>query len=266
MPDADAEFTDHAALLENTVREAGALALKMFRTELKTWTKGVSSPVSEADIAVNDVIEARLRAATPGYGWMSEETADDSSRLQSKLVWIVDPIDGTRSYLGRRDDWSVSVALVDGGSPVLAAVFAPATDEFYFAVRGHGTTLNGCKAQARGGDSLDLAAVAGPKAIVGRLDSIAKDIKVSPRIGSLALRLCRIADGQIDVAFAGGNSHDWDIAAANLIVQEAGGEMTEINGDRLVFNRSDVTHGLLLAAGCERHRRVLQYFQNNPVF
>jgi myo-inositol-1(or 4)-monophosphatase len=266
LPDADAEFTNHVALLENTVREAGALALQMFRTELKTWTKGVSSPVSEADIAVNDVIEARLRAATPGYGWLSEESADDSSRLERKLVWIVDPIDGTRAYLARQEDWSVSVALVSGGSPVLAAVFAPATNEFYFAVRGRGTTLNGGKAQVSAGDTLDFARVTGPKAIVGRLDQAGEGISVHPRIGSLALRLCRIADGQIDVAFAGGNSRDWDLAAANLIVHEAGGEMTEINGDRLVFNRSDVTHGLLLAAGRARHRRVVQYFQKNPLF
>lgn len=266
MQDADGEFTDHAALLQDTVREAGTLALQMFCTELKTWTKGVSSPVSEADIAVNDVIEARLRAATPGYGWLSEESADDSSRLEKQLVWIVDPIDGTRSYLARQDDWSVSVALVSGGLPVLAAVFAPATDEFYFAMRGHGTTLNGGKIQASAGDTFGLARVAGPKAIARHLSQIGEGISVHPRIGSLALRLCRIADGRIDVAFAGGNSRDWDIAAANLIVHEAGGEMTEINGDSLVFNRSDVTHGLLLAAGRARHRRVVQYFQSNPLF
>ncbi|MFX4997829.1 inositol monophosphatase family protein, partial [Acinetobacter baumannii] len=82
-----------AALLEGVVREAGALALNLFRTELKTWIKGKSSPVSEADIAVNDLIETRLRSATPDYGWLSEESADDPSRLGKSLTWIVDPID-----------------------------------------------------------------------------------------------------------------------------------------------------------------------------
>src|SRR3954453_832243 len=101
----------------------------MFRTELKKWTKGASSPVSEADIAVNDLLEARLRAATPDYGWLSEESADDEARLSRKLVWIVDPIDGTRGYLAGREDWCVSVALIEDASPVLAAVFAPVTDE-----------------------------------------------------------------------------------------------------------------------------------------
>src|SRR5580692_10560401 len=129
-----------AALLTATVREAGALALSLFRTELKNWTKGASSPVSEADIAVNDLLERRLRSATPDYGWLSEESVDDEQRLTKPLVWIVDPIDGTRGYLAGREDWCVSAALVEGASPVLAAVFAPASDEFFFAMHRQGAT------------------------------------------------------------------------------------------------------------------------------
>src|SRR5436853_3750180 len=135
-------MTHDAALLKDIIQQAGALALSLFRTELKNWTKGASSPVSEADIAVNDLLESRLRAATPDYGWLSEESVDDEARLGKKLVWIVDPIDGTRAYLAGRDDWCVSVALVEDDAPVLAAVFAPATDEFVFAKRGQGTTHN----------------------------------------------------------------------------------------------------------------------------
>src|SRR5476651_711930 len=130
------------ALLTDTMREAGALALSLFRTELRNWTKGASSPVSEADIAVNDLIEKHLRSATPEYGWLSEESADDEQRLGKRLVWIVDPIDGTRGYLAGREDWCVSVALVEDASPVLAAVFAPASDEFFFAARGQGAVRN----------------------------------------------------------------------------------------------------------------------------
>jgi len=102
------------ALLADTVREAGALALSLFRTELKIWTKGASSPVSEADIAVNDLLESRLRSATPDYGWLSEESADDEQRLRQASGLDVDPIDGTRGYLAGREDWCVSVALVEG--------------------------------------------------------------------------------------------------------------------------------------------------------
>src|SRR6202171_1993962 len=114
-----------AALLRDTVQEAGARALLLFRTELKNWTKGASSPVSEADIRVNDLLERRLRSATPDYGWLSEESVDDEQRLGKHLVWIVDPIDGTRAYLAGREDWCGSVALVEAASPLLGAVFAP---------------------------------------------------------------------------------------------------------------------------------------------
>ena len=155
-----------AALLTDTVREAGALAFSLFRTELKNWIKGASSPVSEADIAVNDLIASRLRSATPDYGWLSEESADDDIRLGKKLVWIVDPIDGTRAYLAGREDWCVSVALVADGLPVLAAVFAPASDEFFFAQRGLGSWLNKAAIHATSGTGLEFPRIAGPKPLI----------------------------------------------------------------------------------------------------
>jgi myo-inositol-1(or 4)-monophosphatase len=157
-----------AKLLKATVREAGSLALSLFGTELKTWIKGTSSPVSEADIAVNDLLETRLRSATSDYGWLSEESADGADRLSRRRVWIVDPIDGTRSYLAGKPDWCVSVALVEDAAPVIAAVFAAASDEFFFALRGEGATLNGIAVSATGGTEIDFARMAGPKALVER--------------------------------------------------------------------------------------------------
>jgi myo-inositol-1(or 4)-monophosphatase len=271
LADADANSLDatiltrDAALLKDTVREAGALAQSMFRTELKTWTKGASSPVSEADIAVNDLLEARLRSATPDYGWLSEESADDSTRLSRRLVWVVDPIDGTRNYLGGHDEWCVSVALVEDAAPLLAAVFAPASGEFFFAARGQGTLLNDKPVRATPGSTLDFSRMAGPKPMVERLNTAGGDIKLHPRIGSLALRLCRVADGVLDAAFAGGNSHDWDLAAADLIVQEADGRMSDLSGDPILYNRREVTHGVLVAAGRDRHAGIIAHFRNRPL-
>ena len=253
--------TRDAALLKNTVREAGALALSLFRTELKNWTKGASSPVSEADIAVNDLLESRLRSATPDYGWLSEESADDEHRLD-KRVWIVDPIDGTRGYLAGREDWCVSAALVEDGSPVLAAVFAPASDEFFYAGRGHRATLNDVPISAAAGTELDFSRIAGPKPLVQRLSRASGEIILHPRIGSLALRLSRVAQGSLDAAIAGGQSHDWDLAAANLIVQEANGKMTKLSGEPISYNRREVTHGVLVAAGRDRHARIIEQFRN----
>lgn len=268
MADADlsgAALAQDAALLKQTVREAGVLAKAMFRTELKNWVKGKSSPVSEADIAVNDLLERRLREATPSYGWLSEESTDDEARLGRRLTWIVDPIDGTRSYLAGRDDWCVCAALVDNGDPVLAAVYAPASEEFFFAARGQGALLNEAGLAASSGDGLDFSRMAGPKPLVQRLSDSPDEVSPHPRIGSLALRLCRVAQGELDAAFAGGQSKDWDLAAANLIVHEANGRMTALSGDAIRYNRRDVVHGVLVAAGRERHARIVAHFKNHPL-
>jgi len=254
-----------AGVLTETVREAGRLALSMFGTDLRTWTKGASSPVSEADIAVNDLLEARLRPATPDYGWLSEESVDDDARLAKRRVWIVDPIDGTRSYLAGRNDWCVSVALVEEAAPILAAVFVPVSGEFFFAARGQGTTLNGAAVQAASGTELDFARVAGPKPLVERLAPVSSRIELHPRIGSLALRLCRVAHGALDAAFAGGQSRDWDLAAAHLIVQEANGNMTALSGDPILYNRRDVAHGVLVAAGRDRHASIITHFRDSSL-
>jgi len=254
-----------AELLADTVREAGALALSLFRTELRNWTKAASSPVSEADIAVNDLIERRLRSVTPDYGWLSEESVDDASRLAKPRVWIVDPIDGTRGYLAGREDWCVSVALVEHASPLLAAVFAPASDEFFFAARRQGATRNQVPVYATSGTDIDLSRVAGPKPLVERLGRAASEVNPHPRIGSLALRLCRVAEGRLDAAFAGGQSRDWDLAAANLIVQEANGSMSALSGDTILYNGREVTHGVLVAAGRDRHASIVEHFRNRPL-
>ena len=266
MEDAEAEvLTREAALLEGAVRQAGALALSLFRTELKKWIKGASSPVSEADIAVNDLLESKLRSATPDYGWLSEESADDEARLGKPLAWIVDPIDGTRGYLAGREDWCVSAALVADASPVLAAVFAPASKEFFFAIRGQGATRNGVPIRATGGTDMDFSRMAGPKPLVERLSPSGEGITLHPRIGSLALRLCRVAQGNLDAAFAGGQSRDWDLAAANLIVHEANGRMTALSGDTILYNRREVAHGVLVAAGRDRHASIVSHFRERPL-
>jgi myo-inositol-1(or 4)-monophosphatase len=148
---------------------------------------------------------------------------------------------------------------------VLAAVFAPVTDEFFFAVRGEGATLNDKRVHATTGTGLDFPRIAGPKPLVERLHRGPGEISLYPRIGSLALRLCRVAEGRLDAAFAGGQSRDWDLAAANLIVQEANGSMTALSGDTILYNRPEVIHGVLVAAGRDRHADIVEHFRRHPL-
>jgi myo-inositol-1(or 4)-monophosphatase len=244
-------------LLAVTLREAGARALATFQAPLKSWLKDQTSPVSEADIAVDRFLHERLAGAGSDIGWLSEETADDRSSAQARRLWIVDPIDGTRSYLAGRPDWVISVALVADGRPVLAGAFAPVTDELFLARAGGGATRNGIPIRASAGAGLEGARVAGPKRLLQLLATIEPRLTVPSRIGSLALRLIRVADGELDVAFASGSSHDWDLAGADLLVHEAGGALTTLVGQRLSYNGQELVHGALLAAGADRHAALL---------
>jgi myo-inositol-1(or 4)-monophosphatase len=250
--------------LETAVREAGTLALRAFRTPLKIWTKGKGSPVSETDIAVDVLLRQRLTEAAPAFGWLSEESVDDHSRLSARRVWIVDPIDGTRAYVAGNADWTISAALVEDGRPVLAAVFAPVDDEMFLAATGAGATRNGVPIRASTGDAFAGARVAGPKHQLERLAKLWPEIVPIPRIHSLALRIARVAQGQIDVAFANGDGRDWDLAAADLLVHEAGGELTTMAGGTLTYNRANPVHGALAAAGRSRLRALIAALREQP--
>jgi len=242
------------ANLETVMREAGELARVTASRPFKRWTKGQDhSPVSEADIAVNDLLRERLTALTPGAGWLSEETEDSLAARAMSHAWIVDPIDGTRAFISGRADWTISVALVEDGRPAVAALYAPVTDEMFLAVRGQGAALNGNLIKTNGGDSLTGARLAGPKRYLEHLEGLDRGILPQPKVHSLALRLARVAQGEFDGAFASGGSHDWDLAAADLLVHEAGGVMTDFAGRALNYNRSHIVHGALIAAGPARH-------------
>jgi myo-inositol-1(or 4)-monophosphatase len=239
------------------VREAGDLALTTFNASLKHWIKGKDSPVSEADIAVDNLLRARLLAIVPDAGWLSEETEDDRTQRDKPLAWIVDPIDGTRAYISGRTDWTISVALVEDGRPSVAALYAPVTEEMFLAVRGQGATLNGALMRVQDEDTLTGAKLAGPKRYLDRLERITPSILPQTKVHSLALRIARVAHGDFDAAFASGGSHDWDLAAADLLVHEAGGLLTDLSGRSLRYNRPHVVHGALVAAGPARHGTLI---------
>ncbi len=250
--------------LEGAVREAGARAHKAFGTRVKTWFKEHQSPVSEVDIAVNEFLRERLAVLAPEAGWLSEESEDSPARLDAERVWVVDPIDGTRAFIAGRPDWTISVALVEAGRPVVAALYAPVSGEFFRAATGAGTTCNGIPIAATPGDSIAGARLAGPKPLLDRLAAAAPAFTVPPRVNSVALRLARVADGTLDAAFAGSSSHDWDLAAADLLVHEAGGALTTLDGATLVYNGASTVHGTLIAAGVVRHRTLTGLLGRRP--
>ena len=240
------------------MREAGELALHTSRGEFKRWTKGADqSPVSDGDIAVNNLLHTKLRALVPQAGWLSEETEDDLAGRTVQCAWVVDPIDGTRAYIAGFPDWTISVALVEDARPRLAALFAPVTGEMFLAVAGQGATLNGVPMAASAGAELAGARTAGPKRYLDRLASLSGDTLPQPKVHSLALRLTRVAHGALDLAFASPGSHDWDLAAADLLVHEAGGTMTDLAGQALRYNQPLTVHKALIAGGNARHNTLI---------
>lgn len=249
--------------LAKVVREAGEIALVSSKKPLKRWIKSGDSPVSEADIAVNDFLVTRLAALAPQAGWLSEETEDDLVRTDSGTIWVVDPIDGTRAYLDGRADWTVSVALVEDGRPSLAALYAPVTEEMFLGERGRGATLNGMRLRASAGDTLNGARLAGPQSYLKRLAQMSPRVLPQPKVHSLALRIAKVAAGEFDGAFASRNSHDWDLAAADLLVHEAGGALTDFSGRTLRYNQAEPVHGALIAAGQARHEALIDLVRDH---
>lgn len=243
-------------------QEAGAIALRSFRpgarTAARVWSKEGGSPVTEADMAVDDFLRERLAAVLPEAGWLSEETADAPSRLDRRLVWIVDPIDGTRAFLSGHPDWSIAIALLAEGRPVIGIVHAPAHAALYEALRGGGAARDGRAIAVSGPERVRGARVAGPKPLVDHLHARAGGIERLDRIPSLALRLARVAEGAVDVGLVSSGSRDWDLAAADLVLHEAGGILSTLEGALPVYNRTETTHGELAAAPRRLHPRVIE--------
>lgn len=249
-------------LVREIADDAGAMAMRFFRSGLATsariWSKAGGSPVTEADVAVDTFLKVRLSQLLPDAGWLSEETADAPHRLGRELVWIVDPIDGTRAFLAGSHDWSVAIALLRAGTPVLGLVNAPAHETVFEAQAGSGALRNGARIEVSQAPGLAGISVAGPKPFVDRLQRRIPDLKRPPRIPSLALRIARVAEGSVDAGLVSSDARDWDIAAADLILVEAGGVLSRLDGAPPRYNRPEPSHGELVAAPRRLHAGLIE--------
>ena len=253
-------------LLAAAAREAGEVALAYFRpgerTSAAVKSKPGGSPVTEADLAADAFLKRRLAEAFPEAGWLSEETVDDSARLDRRALIIVDPIDGTRAFVGGDPRWTVSAALIVDGRPIAGVVHAPALEQTYAAARGAGAQLNGKPlAIATRGEGPGYT-VAGPKPLLNAMGAeLGVIMDIRPFVPSLAYRMCMAASGAFDFAVAGADSHDWDIAAADLVLEEAAGRLVEASGERLRYNQPRTRRGSLLGAPDALAPQLLEAFR-----
>ena len=226
-------------LLVEAANEAGELAARMRRAGLVvTYKDDDNTPLTNADEAVDALIKARLKAARPDYGWLSEETADDRDRLARRRIFVVDPIDGTRAFLNDKPWWSVAVAVVEDDRPIAGVVFAPELEETYAAEAGQGATLNGQPIRTSAVTQLEDCRMAGDPRLFAhpRWPTPWPEMRVSQR-NSTAYRMCLVASGDFDAAVAPYPKADWDVAAGDLIASEAGCFVGDHHGHGFRYNR-----------------------------
>ncbi|WP_170774832.1 inositol monophosphatase family protein [Ruegeria lacuscaerulensis] len=246
-------------LLIDAALEAGKIATRYSGTTAQRWDKpGGAGPVTEADLAVNAMLEQKLPAARPGYGWLSEETEDSQARLTKDRVFIIDPIDGTRSFAEGSRTWAHSLAVTEGQEVTAAVIYLPRRDLLFAAAKGQGATLNGTAIRVSGIDDLNSAEVLAARPNMdashwrnGTIPGFQRNYRPS-----LAYRMATVAQGRFDGMLTLRPSWEWDIAAGDLIIREAGGVCSDRMGGPLRFNNPHPRLNGVVAAGAALHSRI----------
>lgn len=219
-------------------QDAAALAFTSWREgnapDCKVWEKTKGNPVCDIDMAVDALLKERLAAILPEAAWLSEETVDDPARLDARLLWLVDPIDGTRDYVRGRSGWCVSVALVADGQPVFAVMAAPVQGKLWVAAAGEGVTCNGERLSAS-----TRTGFAGSRVPADDLPKVDHDLVTVEKPNSIAMRMTMVGCDRADLVATLRWGNEWDIAAAHLVAQEAGAVVTDALGKPIVYNKRE---------------------------
>jgi myo-inositol-1(or 4)-monophosphatase len=250
------------ALIEQTVREAGEIARHFYGKEYRRWSKRRGEPVTEADIAIDKFLRGVLEKSRPDYGWLSEETGKNLSRLNTERMFIVDPIDGTTAFLKERPHFSISIGIAEKGRSVAGVVYNPILDECFAAFAGGGARLNGGAIHVSACSKLEGCRIVGPKDMFAHRTWSEPPLEPWPSMhiesrSSVAYRMALVAAGRFDAAVILSAKHDWDMAAGDVIVREAGGGVTDKDGNALFFGRADAVQRTMVCAGPALHAQIL---------
>ena len=246
-------------LLAAQLRKAGEIARHYYGGKYKSWHKSRGNPVTDADIEIDRFLKNSLGAARPDYGWLSEETVDDAIRLSRKRIFVVDPIDGTYGFLKHRPHFTIVAAVVENGRPVVGAVYNPISDEMFDASKGGGARKNGITIQVSTRSGFDGARILAERKVMepARWANPWPESLTSETRASAAYRMALVAAGEFDAMISLSPKSDWDVAAGDLLVHEAGGLVTTREADLLIYNRERTEHGSVICAGPQLHRRIL---------
>lgn len=223
--------------------------MEFFRGNPEIWEKSDNAgPVTEADLAVNAHLSETLQTARPDYGWLSEESEDTEDRLSTQRQFVIDPIDGTRSFIDGSRDWAHAIAIVENNQPIAGVVAMPARELLFSAVLGAGAFANDERLEVSSDKPIEQSTV-----LTSRPNLRPEFWKNGTRPGfetafrsSLAYRMCLVASGRFDAMITFRPSWEWDIAAGALIISEAGGKVVDQTGEPLRFNnKTPKTNGVI---------------------
>ncbi|MEM9330124.1 MAG: 3'(2'),5'-bisphosphate nucleotidase CysQ [Pseudomonadota bacterium] len=245
-------------LLVKAAVEAGQIGMSFFeKASTNVWYKSGNSPVSQADQEIDTFLRHFLLDTCPDHGWLSEETEDDAVRLENKRVFIVDPIDGTRGFIAGKKEWCISIAIVEDGRPIEGILHCPALGKTIYAAKNKGIAVDGAFEEK---SDLQRARplVTGSSKLIESIRNIpGMPMDTTAFIPSLAYRLSLVATGQLDAAFARPGASEWDIAAADIILEEARCILSDKNGQKLRYNRREVSSPALIATTVSRQTEIL---------
>ena len=221
---------------KKAILEAGNLA-KEFKKKISVNYKSKNQPVTNADIAIDGYLKSFFEKKTPTFGWVSEETKDNLSRFKSKLFWCLDPIDGTRSYINGKPEYTISLALMNGSKPIMGYILNPETNELFFAREKGGAYCNNKRIYVNNNSKINSLRYGISSSEIKKLETYKfyKEKQIL-KMGSIAYKVALVAKGTIDVALSFTMKNDWDLAASDLIIKEAGGNIKNISGKDIIYN------------------------------
>jgi 3'(2'), 5'-bisphosphate nucleotidase len=246
-------------------RQAGEAIMRYYQTGLEVQKKAGDEPVTMADRVADDLIARGLRAVFPHDGLLTEESDDDLSRLEKERVWIVDPVDGTTEFIEGTGDFSVQIALTVRGKPVLGVVYQPTEDLLYRSIRGSGAFCekDGQATRLRVSTEADPAkmCMAASRSHYSAFVRAARQelgIREVRRVGSVGLKVGLLARGACDLYLATTVAKEWDLCAPHAVLEEAGGTLTNLCGERPVYNQPKVAEcrGVIASNGLIHVRLV----------
>ena len=240
------KFEEALPFVKKVAFRAGNAIMDVYKRNFAVELKGDNSPLTEADNKANEIIVDALKARFPHYGFLSEESKDDKNRLQKKYCWIIDPLDGTKEFVKRNGEFTVNIALARNGKSILGAVYAPDLGDLYYAAENYGAYY-----QAKEGNRVPIHVSTRTdrfrlltsrshksKDIFPLISSNKHRIEKEFSVGS-SLKGCLIARGKADMYYRFGYTMEWDTAAMQCIVEEAGGVFRQMDNTPMLYNREN---------------------------